>query len=85
VCRPSRVDFTLVVLPRRNSSILLDNHAHSTTHAAHVCRRALTDQSSLLGGVPVMLEAAIAISALMVLASVLWLRPWFDDYSHPYD
>ena len=32
-----------------------------------------------------MLEAAIAISALMVLASVLWLRPWFDDYSHPYD
>jgi hypothetical protein len=32
-----------------------------------------------------MLEAVIAISALIILAGVLWLRPWVDDYSHPYE
>jgi len=32
-----------------------------------------------------MLETAIAIGALIVLAFVLWLRLWVDDHSHPYD
>jgi hypothetical protein len=32
-----------------------------------------------------MLEVAIAIGTLIVLGFVLWLRPWVDDYSHPYD
>jgi len=44
----------------------------------------LTDQP-LLGNNGSMLEAAIAICALIVLAGVLWLRPWVDDYSNPYE
>jgi len=32
-----------------------------------------------------MLEAAIAIGAVIVVAFVLWLRPWVDDCSNPYD
>jgi len=44
----------------------------------------LTDQP-LLGTNRSMLEAAIAICALIVLAGVLWLRPWVDDYSNPYE
>jgi hypothetical protein len=31
-----------------------------------------------------MLEAAIAVGALLVFAGVLWLRPWVDEYSDPY-
>ena len=47
-------------------------------------RVTLTDQP-LLGSNGFMLEAAIAICALIVLAGVLWLRPWVDDYSNPYE
>jgi hypothetical protein len=32
-----------------------------------------------------MLEAAIAIGAVIVVAGVLWLRPWVNDYFDPYD
>src|SRR5215467_7765326 len=33
----------------------------------------------------VMLEALIAVGGVIVVAGVLWLRPWVDDYRHPYD
>jgi hypothetical protein len=27
----------------------------------------------------------IAISVMIILAGVLWLRPWVEDHYHPYD
>ena len=41
--------------------------------------------ASYCWGVLVMWGAAIALSVLIVLAFVLWLRPWVDEYSEPYD
>jgi hypothetical protein len=32
-----------------------------------------------------MFETAIAFVALIVIAGVLWLRPWIDDHSRPYE
>ena len=32
-----------------------------------------------------MLEAAIAVGAIIVIGGVLWIRPWIDDHYHPYD
>ena len=33
-----------------------------------------------------MLEMAIAVGALMVvIVGMVWLRPWVDDHSQPYD
>jgi hypothetical protein len=27
----------------------------------------------------------LALSAAVVIAGVLWIRPWIDDHSHPYE
>jgi hypothetical protein len=35
-------------------------------------------------GVLVMLEMMIACSAVIVVAGVLWIRPWIDDHKDPY-
>jgi len=41
-------------------------------------------------GILVMLEAIvigtlIILAAIILAAGVLWVRPWYDDYLHPYD
>ena len=69
--------FNLVVLPRCNFFLLLDDQ--TAVYKSSIFRLAF------FAGVRVMLEAAIAIGALIVLAFVLWLRPWVDEYSEPYD
>jgi len=36
-------------------------------------------------GILVMLEAIVIVTLIILAAGVLWVRPWYDDYSHPYD
>src|SRR5262245_15012366 len=58
---------------------------------SHAIRRGITKWSRssrqmicLAGDILTMLEVGIAL-ALILLAGVLWLRPWYDDHYHPYD
>jgi hypothetical protein len=32
-----------------------------------------------------MVWVLIALAAAMILAGVLWVRPWYDDHNCPYD
>jgi hypothetical protein len=39
----------------------------------------------LFNGRTVVLGIVITFGALILIAGVLWLRPWIDDHSRPYE
>jgi len=77
----------LAALPRCNWFLLLvdETGVYNSPGAACDIQNPARQPTIDCAGLLVMWEAAIAVGGLIIFVGVLWLRPWYDDHSHPYD